>query len=144
MRAQTTCSSPSFRPASTILRFSMTRTVWPSMSGGSGLASSSGQVGIWPVTKHQPSTSTAWLNGATGVGAPGAMKNSGGLIVPASIVIREEQDTCQASRLVRRAPRPHRGPAHTALAADLQQLLALGGIDTAVAAAPVGILPDER
>src|ERR1700741_3669240 len=24
--------------------------------------------------KHQPSTSTAWLKGATGVGAPGAMK----------------------------------------------------------------------
>src|SRR5258707_14584066 len=50
------------------------------MSGGSGLESSSGKVGIWPVTKHQPSTSTAWLNGATGVGAPGAMKNSGALI----------------------------------------------------------------
>src|SRR6478752_3388211 len=50
------------------------------MSGGSGFESSCGSVGIWPVTKHQPSTSTAWLNGATGVGAPGAMKNSGALI----------------------------------------------------------------
>ena len=62
------------------MRFSITRTVWPSMSGGSGFESSCGSVGIWPVTKHQPSTSTAWLNGATGVGAPGAMKNSGALI----------------------------------------------------------------
>src|ERR1700754_2170613 len=125
MRAQTTCSSPSFRPASTILRFSMTRTVWPSMSAGSGLLSSSGQVGIWPVMKHQPSTSTAWLNGATGVGAPGAMKNSGALIVAAYLVIREEQDTCHApprlagSRLVGRAAWPHRGHARLTLAAEL-------------------------
>src|SRR5258706_14868638 len=58
----------------------MTRTVWPSMSAGKGLDSSCGSVGICPVMKHQPSTSTAWLNGATGVGAPGAMKKSGTLI----------------------------------------------------------------
>src|SRR6478752_4656373 len=81
MRAQTTCSRPSFKPASTILRFSITRTVWPSMSAGNGRESSSGKVGICPVTKHQPSTSTAWLNGATGVGAPGAMKKSGALML---------------------------------------------------------------
>src|SRR6185312_14948227 len=81
MRAQITCSRPSFSPASTILRFSITRTVWPSMSDGSGRESSSGKVGIWPVTKHQPSTSTAWANGATGVGPPGAMKKIGTLML---------------------------------------------------------------
>src|SRR5436190_15173191 len=71
------------------------------MSVGSGLESSSGKVGIWPVMKHQPSTSTAWLNGATGVGAPGAMKNSGGLIVswylPDVIVVQD----CRARRMPR-------------------------------------------
>src|SRR4029077_6617223 len=59
----------------------MTRTVWPSMSAGKGLVSSCGSVGICPVMKHQPSTSTAWLNGATGVGAPGAMKKIGALML---------------------------------------------------------------
>ena len=33
--------------------------------------------GIWPVTNTQPSTSTAWLNGATGSGAPLIMWNVG-------------------------------------------------------------------
>jgi hypothetical protein len=36
--------------------------------------------GICPVTNTQPSTSTAWLNGATGSGAPGIMWNVGRLI----------------------------------------------------------------
>src|SRR5215831_20770782 len=67
----------------------MTRTVWPSMSGGSGLESSSGKVGIWPVTKHQPSASTAWLKGATGVGAPGAMKKIGAAMSHAPAVDHE-------------------------------------------------------
>jgi len=35
--------------------------------------------GIWPVTKTQPSTSTAWLNGATGSGAPSIMWKIGKL-----------------------------------------------------------------
>src|SRR5438067_6987899 len=96
MRAQTTCSRPSLRPASTILRFSITRTVWPSMSGCNGFESSSGNVGIWPVTKHQPSTSTAWLNGATGVGAPGAMKNIGALIVLSSAGAMAKEQARQA------------------------------------------------
>ena len=51
--------------------------VWPSMSGASGRVSSSGSVGIWPVMKHQPPDSTAWLNGATGFGAPATMRNDG-------------------------------------------------------------------
>ena len=44
----------------------------PRCRAAAALESSSGKVGIWPVTKHQPSASTAWLNGATGVGAPGS------------------------------------------------------------------------
>src|SRR5262249_53710616 len=52
------------------MRLSMTRRVCASMPSGNGLESSSGQVGICPVTKSQPSVSTAWLKGATGVGAP--------------------------------------------------------------------------
>jgi serine/tyrosine/threonine adenylyltransferase len=36
--------------------------------------------GIWPVTNTQPSASTAWLNGATGSGAPRTMWNLGMLI----------------------------------------------------------------
>ncbi len=31
--------------------------------------------GIWPVSITQPSASTAWLNGATGSGAPPIMWN---------------------------------------------------------------------
>src|SRR5262249_39123242 len=46
------------------------------MPSGSGAASSSGSVGICPVTKSQPSAATAWLNGATGVGAPAIIKYS--------------------------------------------------------------------
>src|SRR5579864_1998190 len=62
------------------MRLSMTRRVCASMPSGSALASSSGQVGICPVTNSQPSVSTAWLNGATGVGAPGIMWKVGGLM----------------------------------------------------------------
>jgi hypothetical protein len=36
--------------------------------------------GIWPVTNTQPSTSTAWLKGATGSGAPRTLWNLGMLI----------------------------------------------------------------
>jgi len=36
--------------------------------------------GIWPVTKIQPSISTAWLNGATGSGAPSIMWKTGRFI----------------------------------------------------------------
>src|SRR5688572_33101235 len=75
------------------------------------------------------------------------MKNSGALIVSAPIVAREEQahaTSSVCSAFVCPATRPYRRHAHAALAADLQQLLALGGIDTAVASAPVGILPGER
>jgi len=36
--------------------------------------------GIWPVTKTQPSASTAWLNGATGSGAPWIMWKIGRLM----------------------------------------------------------------
>jgi hypothetical protein len=50
------------------------------MPSGKGLVSSSGQVGIWPVTKSQPSVSTAWLKGATGVGAPAIMWKVGEFI----------------------------------------------------------------
>src|SRR6185312_8681871 len=107
MRAQITCSRPSFRPASTILRFSITRTVWPSMSVGNGRVSSSGKVGICPVTKHQPSTSTAWLNGATGVGPPGAMKKIGALMLllcrlsSMSVGARAEQQLPELTRAER-------------------------------------------
>jgi hypothetical protein len=37
------------------------------------------------VTKSQPSVSTAWLKGATGVGAPGIMWKVGGLMAFLSI-----------------------------------------------------------
>src|SRR6185437_5652806 len=83
-------------------------TVWPSMSAGNGRESSSGKVGIWPVTKHQPSTSTAWLNGATGVGAPGAMKKMGALMLflrrlsSMSVGARPEQQLPELARTERR------------------------------------------
>jgi hypothetical protein len=52
----------------------MTRRVWAAAPAGSGAPSSFGSVGIWPVTKTQPSASVAWLNtGATGLGAAGIM-----------------------------------------------------------------------
>src|SRR5437588_2716130 len=54
----------------------MTRRVCASIPSGKGALSSSGSVGIWPVTKTQPSTATAWLVGATAVGAPGIIRNS--------------------------------------------------------------------
>src|SRR5712691_5933039 len=54
----------------------MTRRVCASMPAGNGALSSAGSVGIWPVTKTQPSDATAWLVGATGVGAPGIIRNS--------------------------------------------------------------------
>src|ERR1700729_3313708 len=63
-------------PASTRCRFSTTRLVCASTPSGSGAASSAGSVGICPVTKSQPSAATAWLNGATGVGAPATIRNS--------------------------------------------------------------------
>ena len=46
------------------------------MPSGKGALSSAGSVGIWPVTKSQPSQAVAWLNGATGVGAPATIRNS--------------------------------------------------------------------
>src|SRR5215469_6309279 len=46
------------------------------MPSGNGALSSSGSVGICPVTKIQPSAATAWLNGATGVGASATIRNS--------------------------------------------------------------------
>src|SRR6266851_2744540 len=54
----------------------MTRRVCASIPSGNGALSSSGSVGIWPVTKSQPLAATAWLVGATGVGAPGIIRNS--------------------------------------------------------------------
>src|SRR5437016_11484644 len=63
-------------PARTSFRLSMTRRVWASMPSGKGALSSAGSVGIWPVTKSQPSHAVAWLNGATGVGAPATIRNS--------------------------------------------------------------------
>src|SRR5687768_9911099 len=39
--------------------------------------------GIWPVTKSQPSASTAWLNVATGSGAPWIMLKIGS-VMPAA------------------------------------------------------------
>src|SRR3954451_9065688 len=59
----------------------MTRRVCASMPSGSGALSSAGSVGIWPVTKSQPSAAVAWLNGATGVGAFATIRNS---IMPVS------------------------------------------------------------
>jgi hypothetical protein len=46
------------------------------MPSGNAAPSLFGSVGIWPVTKSQPFDVTAWLNGATGVGAPGTIRNS--------------------------------------------------------------------
>src|SRR5260370_14888621 len=54
----------------------MPRRVGASIPTGSGALSSSGLVGICPVTKSQPSVAVAWLNGATGCGAPGIIRNS--------------------------------------------------------------------
>ena len=62
-----TCSRPRPIPLRTVVRFAITLRVWASIPSGStpGLA---GLSGIWPVTKTQPSHSTAWLKGATGFG----------------------------------------------------------------------------
>ena len=46
------------------------------MPSGKGALSSAGSVGIWPVTNSQPPAAVAWLNGATGVGAPATIRNS--------------------------------------------------------------------
>src|SRR4030081_3058435 len=54
----------------------MTRRVCASMPSGRGAPSSAGSVGIWPVTKSQPSAAVAWLNGATGFGASAIIRNS--------------------------------------------------------------------
>src|SRR5260370_26917664 len=54
----------------------MPRRVGASIPTCSGAVSSSGLVGICPVTKSQPSVAVAWLNGATGCGAPGIIRNS--------------------------------------------------------------------
>src|SRR6266853_1316430 len=70
----------------------MTRRVCASIPSGNGALSSSGSVGIWPVTKTQPSATTAWLVGATGVGAPGTIRNS----IMAGIHLGSGHDDVQA------------------------------------------------
>src|SRR5258708_4392217 len=77
MRDITTCSRPSPRPASTILRLAITAWVWATMPSGNR-PGVSGRSGICPVTKTKPSVSTAWLNGATGFGPPAIMWNFNG------------------------------------------------------------------
>ena len=66
---------------STTFKFSITALVCATMPSGStpGVA---GVSGIWPVTKTNPSVSTAWLNGATGFGPPLIMWNFTAEIFP--------------------------------------------------------------
>src|ERR1700722_17936789 len=77
MRDITTCSRPSPSPASTTFRFAITACVWATMPSGN-TPGASGVSGICPVTKTKPSVSTAWLNGATGLGPPAIMWNFNG------------------------------------------------------------------
>src|SRR3984957_12058903 len=79
MRDITICSRPSPTPASTILRLAITAWVWATIPSGN-TPGASGVSGICPVTKTKPSVSTAWLNGATGLGPPAIMWNFNGCL----------------------------------------------------------------
>src|SRR5882672_2506338 len=73
MRTDSTWRRPSPQPVSTASRFFITWCVCASMPSGYGASAEVPGNGICPVTKTQPSASTAWLNGATGSGAPAIM-----------------------------------------------------------------------
>src|SRR5664279_699535 len=78
MRADSTLPRPSPQPTSTAWRFFITWCVCASIPSGYGSSTEPPSNGIWPVTKTQPSASTAWLKGATGSGAPATMWKMGG------------------------------------------------------------------
>src|ERR1700744_3563443 len=77
MRTLTTLSSVSPTPLSTRIRLSITRRVCAATPSGSGVLSSFGSVGIWPVRNTQPSASAACEKGPTGVGAASTIVNLG-------------------------------------------------------------------
>src|SRR5579863_6336359 len=84
----------------------MTRRVCASIPAGNDALSSAGSVGIWPVRKTQPPTATAWLNGPTGAGAPGIIKNSIMAAPQQPLFGRGAGDPFGSPALARRGRRP--------------------------------------